>query len=73
MDNNFMVGIKTPKTDAKLPGYMKMEEVRQLFAFLERDSHPLALRNQTMLKLLATTGMRRKELVDLTWEQLNFY
>jgi integrase len=26
-----------------------------------------------MFKLLAITGMRRQELVDLTWEQLDFY
>lgn len=26
-----------------------------------------------MFKLLATTGMRRQELIDLTWEQIDFY
>ncbi|WP_228460319.1 tyrosine-type recombinase/integrase [Cytobacillus dafuensis] len=50
-----------------------MEELKKLFSFLEQDPHPLALRNETMFKLLATTGMRRQELVDLTWEQIDFY
>ncbi|WP_249365297.1 tyrosine-type recombinase/integrase [Cytobacillus citreus] len=50
-----------------------MEELKKLFSFLEQDPHPLAFRNETMIKMLATTGMRRQELVDLTWEQIDFY
>jgi site-specific recombinase XerD len=42
-----------------------------LFHFLETDSRPLSLRNHLLFKLLATTGMRRQEIVDLTWEQIN--
>ncbi|KAB2331501.1 tyrosine-type recombinase/integrase [Cytobacillus depressus] len=73
MTSDFMAGIKAPKSDSKLPVYMNMEELKKLFSFLEHESHPLALRNETMFKLLATTGIRRQELVDLTWEQIDFY
>ena len=32
---------------------------------------PQRIRNELMFKLLATTEMRRQELVDLTWGQVN--
>ncbi|WP_092276447.1 tyrosine-type recombinase/integrase [Brevibacillus centrosporus] len=69
--NEFMVGIQTPKTDKKLPVYMKLVELQQLFRLLEADQRKFALRNHVIFKLLATTGMRRQELVDLTWEQID--
>lgn len=51
-----------------------MEELKKLFPFLEsHTTQPLDLRNESMFKLLATTGMRRQEVVDLTWEQIDFY
>lgn len=74
MGTDFMAGIKAPKSDSKLPVYMNMEELKRLFSFLESHTvHPLDLRNETMFKLLATTGMRRQEVVDLTWEQIDFF
>ncbi|WP_227936414.1 tyrosine-type recombinase/integrase [Alkalihalobacillus deserti] len=73
IQGDFMVGIKAPKSDSKLPTYMNMDELKKLFAYLEHDESGLARRNETMIKLLATTGMRRQELVDLTWEQIDFY
>jgi len=69
--NEFMAGIQAPKIDKKLPVYMKLVELQQLFRFLEADQRKFALRNHVMFKLLATTGMRRQELVDLTWEQID--
>jgi site-specific recombinase XerD len=71
--SDFMRGIKAPKSDHKLPVYMNLEQLKKLFASLEQTEHRFALRNETMFKLLATTGMRRQELIDLTWEQLDFY
>lgn len=70
--HNFMSGIETPKTDDKLPVYMTLADLQQLFRSLEQDDSPFSLRNETMFKLLATTGMRRSELVALTWIQLDF-
>lgn len=71
--SNFMAGIKSPKSDTKLPVYMNLEEVKRLFSSLEREKGPLSLRNEAMFKLLATTGMRRQELVDLTWQHIDLY
>ncbi|MFB4165324.1 tyrosine-type recombinase/integrase [Alteribacillus sp. JSM 102045] len=59
------------KIRKKLPVYMNLDELRKLFHFLEKGKRPLALRNHLLFKLLATTGMRRQELVDLKWEQVN--
>ncbi|MED4454895.1 tyrosine-type recombinase/integrase [Metabacillus fastidiosus] len=69
--NDFMIGIETPKIDNKLPVYMTLPELQQLFRFLDGDTGRFSKRNNVMFKLLATTGMRRSELVDITWGQLN--
>ncbi|OLS38582.1 tyrosine-type recombinase/integrase [Bacillus sp. MRMR6] len=69
---DFMAGIETPKHDSKLPVYMSLSEVQKLFRFLEQNQGRFALRNHLMFKLLPSTGMRRQELVDLTWQQVNF-
>lgn len=71
--HDFMGGIETPKTDDKLPVYMTLGDLKQLFRTLEQEQSRLARRNEVMFKLLATTGMRRSELVSLTWEQFDFF
>lgn len=68
---DFMAGIQAPKSDKKLPVYMTLEELQKLFRFLERDPRSLSTRNNLLFKLLATTGMRRQELVDVNWEHVN--
>ncbi|MGE8205827.1 tyrosine-type recombinase/integrase [Heyndrickxia sp. NPDC080065] len=68
---DFMAGIELPKHDNKLPVYMTLSELQMLFRFLEQDQGRFALRNHLMFKLLPSTGMRRQELVDLTWQQVN--
>ncbi|MED3550297.1 tyrosine-type recombinase/integrase [Cytobacillus praedii] len=70
--HDFMSGIETPKSDYKLPVYMTLNDIKQLFRSLEHDHSRFSRRNEAMFKLLATTGMRRSELVSLTWEQLDF-
>ncbi|MGJ9385586.1 tyrosine-type recombinase/integrase [Salipaludibacillus sp. CF4.18] len=73
MKVDFMAGIQAPKSDKNLPVYMSLVDLKRLFAFLEKDQRSLAVRNEVMFKLLATTGMRRQEIVDLTWGQLDLH
>lgn len=71
MKMDFTAGIEAPKADKKLPKYMSLQELQKLFSSLESNTSPRGIRNVLMFKLLATTGMRRQELVDLTWEQVD--
>jgi len=45
---------------------MTLQELQKLFRYLENDTGRFAITNHLMFKLLATTGMRRSELVDIT-------
>lgn len=72
MKSDFIAGIQAPKADKNLPKYMTLQELQKLFSYLEHDPRPQRIRNELMFKLLATPGMRRQELVDLTWEQVKF-
>ncbi|QQK76167.1 tyrosine-type recombinase/integrase [Salicibibacter cibarius] len=51
--------------------YDVQPQLQQFFSYLEADTGAFALRNEAMFKLMATTGMRRQELVDLKWKQLD--
>lgn len=68
---NFMNGIEKPKLDKKLPIYMTLQELRRFLTYLESYKGRFAMRNKVMFTLLATTGMRRQELVELTWGQID--
>lgn len=69
--NDFTRGIESPKTDDKLPVYMTLTDLKQLFDYLKRAQSRFSKRNELMFNLLATTGLRRSELVSLTWEQVD--
>lgn len=70
-ETDFAAGISMPKQASKLPRYLSREELKQLFSGLEQAQGPYARRNELLFKLLATTGMRRQEVLDLTWEQID--
>lgn len=71
MKSDFMAGIQAPKSDKKLPVYMSLEELKKLFLFLENDNRRFSYRNFLLFKMLATSGMRSQEIVDMTWEQVD--
>lgn len=50
---------------------MTLTDLQQQFGYLERDQSRFLMRNELMFILLATTGLRRSELVSLTWEQID--
>lgn len=71
IQTNFMHGIEKPKLDKSLPVYMTLDELKCFLNYLNRADNRFALRNKAMFMLLVLTGMRRSELVNLTWRQLD--
>jgi site-specific recombinase XerD len=67
-----MEKIRSPKADKKLPVYLHENEVRLLLAMPERRKWRTWGRDKAILHLLALTGMRRSELLGLTWEDVRF-
>jgi integrase/recombinase XerD len=68
---DFMAGIETPKLDNRLANYMSMKDLKKLLSYLEKSESRFALRNHLLFRLLATSGMRRQEVIDLTWQQID--
>lgn len=54
-----------------LPDFLDIEETNQLLN--DQENHPLSLRNQAIVALFLSTGIRLSELVNLQWEQFNFF
>ena len=59
-----------PKTESKLPNYMKYNEFEELLNTC--DSSPLGIRNRALLELLLATGARVGELIKLDVADVDF-
>ncbi|MGE7788655.1 hypothetical protein [Lysinibacillus sp. NPDC096259] len=53
------------KRPIKLPVFMTLTDLKQLFDYLERAQIRFALQKEQMFKLLAATSLRRSELFSL--------
>lgn len=60
--------VRPPRVEAKEARYLDEKQAAQLLSALERES----AQNQTIVKLLLYTGMRRGELCGLMWENIDF-
>jgi site-specific recombinase XerD len=64
--------ITVPRTRRGLPRFVPTKEQMKSIIEAARSSHPLAIRDRTMLELLYATGIRSEELRTLTlddWDQ----
>lgn len=68
--NPFIV-ISTPKVDKKLPEFMYLEEINNLFELNSQRKDFLMHRDQAIIELLFSSGLRVSELVNLTLQDLN--
>lgn len=68
--NPFIV-IFTPKVDKKLPEFMYLEEINNLFELNFQRKDFLMHRDQAIIELLFSSGLRVSELVNLTLQDLN--
>lgn len=69
---NPMEKIKSPKPDQTLPVYLHPEEVIRLLGTPERKKWKHWQRDKAVLYLLAFTGIRRAEVLQLTWSDVRF-
>ncbi len=67
---NIALEVSSPKTDKKLPVVLSVEEVAKLLDSLAGDT-PLHLRNQAMVELVYSSGLRVTELVTLQISNLH--
>lgn len=67
-------GTRTPRLDRRLPGYLRREQMEELFGAVQaRAAHGefLALRDLAMLELFYSTGIRLSELRGLTLQTMD--
>ena len=60
--------IELPKVDNEKTEMLSQEELKSLLATLHADGGPVA----RLMELALTTGMRKKSMLNLKWEHVNF-
>lgn len=72
LERNPMEKIKTPRPEKTLPIYLHEEELLRLLRLPGYKKGKFWRRDRAILYLLAYTGLRRSELLALTWADVRF-
>lgn len=72
LERNPAQSVEAPKIAETLPSYLREDEVYRLLNAVNQAKHCFAKRDRALIKLLLTTGIRRSELINLNWEDINF-
>lgn len=67
-----MRGISAPRKERNLPKFMKEDEIKRVLSVARTSEDKFALRNYIMIKLIAVTGIRRSEAVNLDFDHIDF-
>lgn len=65
-------GIRAPKSGKRLPEALDADQMNHFLDQGDKDTSPLACRDQAMLELLYGSGLRLAELIQLNVEHLDF-
>lgn len=71
VSSNPFIFVATPKMDKKLPEFFYIEEVQKLFNENKKRTDFAASRDQAIIELLFSSGIRVSELVNLTLQNVN--
>jgi len=63
--------VSKPKVDRRLPDFLSKDEISQLFEANKNRKDELMSRDQAILELLFSSGLRVSELVNLTLQNIN--
>lgn len=69
---NPMFAIHAPKSPETIPKYLSTEEIELLMQMPDKYSPDNSLRNKCILECFLMTGLRRQELLDLDWDDIDF-
>lgn len=69
VSNNPAADIRAPKSERRLPGALDVDGIDQLLRI--PDDGPLARRDQAILELFYSSGLRLSELASLQWRDLD--
>lgn len=72
LDVNPFINLKTAKADLTYPKVLFMDEINTLFEANKKRSDKLAIRDQAILELLYSSGMRVSELCNLNVQEIDF-
>jgi integrase/recombinase XerC len=66
--------INSPKIPERLPKYVEQNRMNELFASPEKYFNDTfqGMQDKLIIDVLYSTGMRRQELINLTWADINF-
>ena len=71
IDKNPFIYVSTPKKEKKLPKYLGVEELEDIFSIQDINTS-LGQRNQVILEVLYATGMRVSELINVKISDIDF-
>lgn len=69
---NPMTGIKAPKMEKHMPAFLSVDEAFELIKAVSGGHDSSSLRNQAMLELFYSSGLRLSELAGLNTDDVNF-
>jgi len=72
IESSPMAQVISPKTNKRLPGFIKEKETNLLFTHVEFSNDWKGMTDKIILKLLYQTGMRLSELINLRLSSLDF-
>jgi len=71
LENNPLVGVGAPKANRKLPSPLDVDQVAQLLN-QPKGQNPLVLRDNAMMELMYSSGLRLAELVAMNVNDIDF-
>lgn len=71
LDSNPMARIYSPRVRDQLPRHINADELARLLDVVVRGDPEYRLRDKAILYLLIQTGLRRAEVLSLTWDDVN--
>lgn len=71
IEKSYFEGAETPKLDKELPKFLYQDEIEMMFDYID-TSTPLGMRDNALLELLYSSGLRVSELCSLTEKNLDF-